>query len=86
MQCDACHKKQATYDFSMTLAIVGINGERVKMVQFCLCDDCEQLTRQFLAKDEYQRHRVALRLVEDPASPPPVIFWKPRPPKLTPLP
>ncbi len=65
-KCEACQEREAVYHFTVRFSIFGPTGEKIKLVQFALCADCEKATQQVLCRDEMMRRRVALRFVHEP--------------------
>jgi protein-arginine kinase activator protein McsA len=76
MLCDACQANQASDHITLQVSIVSSTRNKTKIVQFWLCEDCEQSSQQILTRDELQRHRVAFRFVDNPSFMSPSSKWR----------
>jgi hypothetical protein len=57
--CSSCGVNEGTIHITVTVDVFGPKTNRQKMAQFWLCAECEKLLRDFMARDEFQRRRVA---------------------------
>jgi hypothetical protein len=66
-RCTACEEREAVYHLTVRVTVYGPKTERVKLVSFALCEECEMSNRQIFCDDGMFKRRVALRMVHDPS-------------------
>ena len=64
--CDACHREEGRVHVTMELRMANGKSQRVKLVQFWLCEICERKNRILLERDDWTRNRVASALTPMP--------------------
>lgn len=64
--CANCHVREGTKHVTVEVTVFGAVGERKKVSQFWLCEECERLNRKVLARDPEQQQRVARLLCTVP--------------------
>jgi hypothetical protein len=64
-QCDACGK-EAMFHLSVQVTVVGPKTNRLKLVQFWLCESCSHAHSQVMELGPDQKARIARRLTEFP--------------------
>lgn len=67
-KCEACGIGEGVYHVTLRLTVVGPRGQdRIKLVHFWLCEQCETANQQVMAHDNHQRERLARRMTDFPA-------------------
>lgn len=64
--CANCKSTEGTKHITVEVTVFGALGERKKVSQFWLCDECERQQRKLLTRDSEQPQRVAQALCTVP--------------------